>query len=251
MKYYVVSDIHGFFTPMNKALTDAGFFTDTEPHKLVVLGDLFDRGTEIDKLQAFILNLMKKNEVILIRGNHEDLFVKLATIDMGIPYKHHVSNGTYETALQMTGYSFSEAKNRCADFANAMKNTLFYQQIIPSTLDYFETEHYIFVHGWIPCARETANHFSPIVQWRDVAPDEWVKARWYNGMCAANQGVTEEGKTILCGHWHTSFGHNVYEHNGPEFGDGADYSPYYAPGIIALDACTAISGIVNCIVIED
>jgi len=31
----------------------------------------------------------------------------------------------------------------------------------------------------------------------------------------------------------------------------ADFSPYSAPGIIALDACTARSGIVNCIVVED
>ena len=36
-----------------------------------------------------------------------------------------------------------------------------------------------------------------------------------------------------------------------KFGPDADFSPYYAPGIIALDACTAHTGFVNCIVIED
>ena len=30
-----------------------------------------------------------------------------------------------------------------------------------------------------------------------------------------------------------------------------DFSPYYGPGIIAIDACTAFSGKVNCLVIED
>ena len=35
------------------------------------------------------------------------------------------------------------------------------------------------------------------------------------------------------------------------FGPDADFSPFYGQGVIALDACTAVSGFVNCIVIED
>ncbi|MBR3561905.1 MAG: hypothetical protein IKN81_10355 [Oscillospiraceae bacterium] len=36
-----------------------------------------------------------------------------------------------------------------------------------------------------------------------------------------------------------------------QLGADADFSPYSTSGIIALDACTARSGIVNCIVVED
>ena len=39
--------------------------------------------------------------------------------------------------------------------------------------------------------------------------------------------------------------------DGDEFGENADHSPYYANGIIAIDACTAHSGQVNCLVIDD
>ena len=46
MRYYVVSDIHGFHTQLITALNQVGFFTDQQPLKLVVLGDLFDRGKE-------------------------------------------------------------------------------------------------------------------------------------------------------------------------------------------------------------
>ena len=67
----------------------------------------------------------------------------------------------------------------------------------------------------------------------------------------AVQAVTEAGKTIVSGHWHTSYGHSKFEGKGTEFGRDADFSPYVAPGIIALDACTAYSGIVNCIIVED
>ena len=63
--------------------------------------------------------------------------------------------------------------------------------------------------------------------------------------------VTEDGKTIVCGHWHASYGHSVMEGKGSEFGPDADFSPFYGQGVIALDACTAVSGFVNCIVIED
>ena len=103
MKYYVVSDIHGFYSEFRSALTVSDFFDDTEPHKPVVLGDLFDRGHEANKLQSFILDLMDRDEIILIRGNHEDLFVELVTTDGGVTYKHHKHNGTYDTALQPTG----------------------------------------------------------------------------------------------------------------------------------------------------
>ena len=86
MRYYVTTDIHGFYTPLITALTKAGFFADSAPHKLVILGDLFDRGKEALKLQAFLSALLDQDQVILIRGNHEDLFEELVTIDTGLPY---------------------------------------------------------------------------------------------------------------------------------------------------------------------
>ena len=130
MRYYVVSDVHGFYTPLIRALTDAGFFNDTEPHKLIVLGDLMDRGRDAAKIQDFILEQMEKDAVILIRGNHEDLYESLVTQDCGIPYDFHLSNGTYDTALQLTGFDLAMARIRNYDFADAGKETPFYTQII-------------------------------------------------------------------------------------------------------------------------
>ena len=57
MRYYVVSDIHDYYTQMKSALEKAGFFSDTTPHKLIMLGDLFDRGHEAKQLQQFILDM--------------------------------------------------------------------------------------------------------------------------------------------------------------------------------------------------
>lgn len=249
MRYYVISDVHGYYTQMKSALEKAGFFSDTTPHKLIMLGDLFDRGHEAKQLQQFILEQMEQDKIILIRGNHEDLFVELVTTDAGMPYSYHKSNGTYDTALQLTGFDPVMASIRHYDFADAAIDTPFYKEIIPAMLDYFETEHYVFTHGWIPSIPNRDKSYSYISSWREADREQWNQARWFNGMDAAQ--TADENKTIVCGHWHTSYGHSKYEHKGSEFGEDADFSPYYGPGIIAIDACTAFSGKVNCLAIED
>lgn len=75
-------------------------------------------------------------------------------------------------------------------------------------------------------------------------------ARWYNGIEASRQKVLVPRKTIVCGHWNASYG-NARKFRVPEFGEDANHSTYFAKGIIALDACTAISKKVNCVKIID
>ena len=257
MKYYVTADVHGYFTELKTALAEQGFFDDSQPHKLVFLGDLYDRGTEALQLQAFILDLLSKDQVILIRGNHEDLTLDLLHNWSRKSYlqRHHNLNGTVDTVCQLTGFSEWEVYTKTDAVGKAFLQNPLIQSIIPAMVDYFETEHYIFVHGWIPCIpisrSSTEKVYIPIPDWRNAGKELWDKARWINGMEAAHNGIVEPGKTILCGHWHCSFGHALYEQNGSEFEDDGNVTPYRANGIIALDACTALSGKVNCIVIED
>ena len=257
MRYYVTADVHGFFSELKAALEEKGFFRDNQPHKLVVCGDLFDRGEEALQLQAFILELMEKERVILIRGNHEDLALQLLNGWHRGSYLQtaHNHNGTVGTVCQLVGVSAKQMYAQIEDVGRDFLRGAYIQKIIPAMVDFFETEHYIFVHGWIPCVRNRVERlgkmYSRIRDWRDADETLWNEARWINGMEAAHQGITEVGKTIVCGHWHTSFGHCCYENDGEEFGIGANFDPYYADGIIALDACTAHSGKVNCVVIED
>ena len=250
-KYYVVSDVHGFYSNMVHSLKLAGYYEDTSPHKLIICGDVMDRGTEAKEMQEFVLDLLKKDEVILIRGNHEDLFEELASKDKGILYSHHEHNGTWQTGIQLTGMSPNVAFAYNDLFAAHLRQTPFYKEIMPKMVPYYETEHYIFVHGWIPTATRKGEHkYTPT--WRTMSPAKWREARWVNGMkFACEYGIKEPGKTIVCGHWHASYGHSKFEGKGEEFGFSADFSPFYADGIIAIDGCTAYSGIVNCIVLDD
>lgn len=256
MRYYVTADVHGYYSQLITALTNAGYFEDSEPHKLIICGDFFDRGEEAKKLQDFLLELLARDEVILIRGNHEDLALALLNDWHHKSYlqsQHHL-NGTMDTLCQLTDMTTGQVYQN-TDYAALMyMKSPYIQKIIPATTDYFETAHYIFVHGWIPCkVKSTGNDqraYSPVQDWRNAGSAAWSKARWVNGMEAAHNGITVPGKTLVCGHWHCSFGHARYEHHGGEF-HNADFSPYYGDGIIALDACTPASGKVNCIVIED
>lgn len=257
MRYYVTADVHGFYDKFMTALTETGFFEDKEPHKLIICGDIYDRGNGANKLQEFILDLMKKDQIILIRGNHEDLAIDLLhRWHQGSYYQiHHHTNGTVDTVCQITGYGMDDINMNPEEVGRAFLKNPFIREIIPYMVDYYETDNYIFVHGWIPCTqihRESGEYeYIYDGKWRDSDKMQWSRARWYNGMEAAHAGVIEEGKTIVCGHWHSSFGHSRYENNGSEDGPDADFKPYYGKGIIALDACTALSKSVNCILIED
>ena len=149
-------------------------------------------------------------------------------------------------------------KDDYKDIVNKLRVTPYVKDIIPKTINYFETEHYIFVHGWIPCTRlKSWSHYKynyiPIENWREVGDSQWYEARWINGMLAHSQGVKEEGKTIVCGHFHASWGHLWLEHGDDEEVNEEEITddPYYADGIIAIDGCTARTGKVNCIVLED
>ena len=142
------------------------------------------------------------------------------------------------------------------DIVDKLCATPYIKEIIPKTVDYFETEHYIFVHGWIPCVKQRGwwrDIYFPMENWREANAKMWQDARWINGMYAHSIDIKEAGKTIVCGHWHASWGHYYLEHDDDEDINEEDITdePYYAEGIIAIDACTARSGKVNCIVLED
>ena len=203
------------------------------------------------------MDLIAKDKVILICGNHEDLLLNMLNSWHKKSYLewHHNSNGTVDSVLQLTDSKMSDIYDNPIDVYRKMKETPFMQKILPVIVDYFETKNYIFVHGWIPCytlgeGRHVEKFFYN-EDWRNATKEEWDMCRWYNGMEAARQGVIESNKTIVCGHWHTSYGHAKFEGKGSEFGKDANFSSYKAKGILAIDTCTTVSGKVNVVVLED
>ncbi|MBO5374897.1 MAG: metallophosphoesterase [Clostridia bacterium] len=259
MRYYVVADIHGFYSLTIKALEEKGFFDDKGEKKLVICGDMLDRGDEPKKLQSFILDLLSRDEVILIRGNHEDLMEEmienLYEYLPALSFTHHSHNGTLDTAMTLTKMSKRDIEQSPETFRQRAWDTPYMREIIPSSLDYYETENYIFVHGYIPCEEvlvgKDKKRYFPLEHWREAGSKAWERARWINGMDAWKNGGKIEGKTIVCGHFHSSWGHANLDGKGSEWGEDAIFTPYIADGIISLDSATPHTKMVSCIVIED
>lgn len=242
-KFFVVSDIHSFFTPFKTALDRSGFDPQNEKHWLIVCGDSFDRGSESEEVLRYLMTLKRK---ILIRGNHETLLEECCMREY--PNWCDGSNGTKKTIQDLGRAGEGRAFDECCQVT--MNRTAFYRH---SLLNYFETQNYIFVHGWIPCAIDIDTElpaYNP--DWRKCSDTAWENAQWFNGIDMSLRGIIEPGKTIVCGHWHCSYGHEM-DNKGtiPSFGEGAVWDPWYHEGCIAIDRCTAHTKEVNVLVLED
>lgn len=233
-KLFVVGDVHGFYDELKQALNDAGFDPNNKEHFLISCGDHLDRGRQPQEVIDYLMSLERK---VLIRGNHESLFMDC--IKRGYPYGYDWANGTAQSIIDLAPevYTFPDA---CKVAYNKTKDFIF------SMADYFETENYIFVHSWVPLNKDETAIDS---NWRNASASAWESARWGNPYELAESGFLPD-KTLVFGHFHTSYPRAKYE-GKPEWEYGADFSIYYGDGYIAIDACTAYTHKINVLVIED
>lgn len=246
MKYFVVSDIHSYFREFKDAIRKAGFDCGNDNHILILCGDAFDRGPDAKKLLDFLLQLQECNRLIYVKGNHEYLMENLLKqIKNREPISgYHWYNKTLDTLCQLTNYNPYDIALGVGikDYRKILRRLSKYRKLVAKCVDYYELNNYIFVHGWIPHIK----NYYMLSKCKD-----WEKASWYNGMQEWNNGWRLDDKTIVCGHWHTSFGNYFYHNRGSgEFEADSDFGIFEDYGIIALDACTALSKKVNVLVIE-
>ena len=241
-KYFVVTDVHSYFTLMKDALEQAGYDKANPNHIFVSCGDLLDRGDESAAILTFV-NSIPKSRKILIKGNHEDLLERC--LDEESFYSNDLHNGTLKTIYNLAGKTEFEYFIN-SDTKNVFSTVKAYKPLykyLNSLQDYAEVGNYMFVHGWFPLCQD----------WSEEA---WEKARWMNGMEAWKKGEVLKGKTVVCGHWHCSWGWSHLDQARPEFPPKnrknweKSFEPYIKEGIIALDACTAYSKKVNVVVLE-
>ena len=232
-KLFVVTDIHGHCTLLKAALEKAGYDRRDPEHLLICCGDYFDRGEENREVLQFF---ERQPRAVLLRGNHEDLLLELLRTGKVLP--HNYINGTMQTLEDFFGKYFIDPVDDSIDFSGKTRTVDRLCEFIDGTVDYFETENYVFVHGW---------HAGQTPQQRAAATREsWVAARWikWNEEYVGLPPIP--GKTLVCGHMPT-FCAKAYDH-GRQM-DCADI--FYGNGLIALDAGTYTSKQVNVLVLED
>ena len=246
-KFYVISDVHSYYDEMRKALDEAGFDPNDKNSWLISCGDVWDRGPQPVEVMQYLQGLSRK---ILVRGNHCDLLEDL--YKRGYPCSHDFSNGAYDTVCKFGGAGLGRSFEECCIITEQRTKDFIY-----SMVPYFETQNYIFVHSFIPLKNSdgkpmyyTRNRqFEFDSDWRHAHTNEWETARWGNPYELAKKGFLPD-KTLVFGHFHTSWPRHKYE-GEPEMGKSADFSIYYGDGYIGIDGCTAYSGKVNVLVLED
>lgn len=217
MIYFVASDIHSFYDEFIEALSTAGYNKDNPEHILIVCGDIFDRGPKSKEMFQFITSLPKER-LILIKGNHEQLFLDL--VDKHLPERHDFSNGTVNTICQLYAETSEEDElmyNRLCDglywgdyfteFINNIDSMQNLRKIWKNITDkvkssgvvkwlksdvwknYYELDKYIFVHSFIPLRNSSKtrvcgnfNYKDYLIyneNWRkDATEEEWKDAVW-------------------------------------------------------------------------
>lgn len=267
-KIFVTSDTHSFYDEMVKALNKQEFDIINKNHYLAICGDLFDRGPKSKEILQFVQSL--GDRFIYIRGNHEDLLMDCvrdiaAGKNIG---SHHFSNGTVKTIEQLCDLKENELWfPRRSDSLNQFiyeKMKPIMEWINTKSVDYAEIGDCILVHGWIPTTGDSIDFMGnlvhpraiPMERWGECGTITWEQARWENGMDMWKKGVRIPDRTIIMGHYHSSYGHSHLHQDRKEFPDKnrkewqKSFVPFVDDGIIAIDSCCAYSGFLNCIVLE-
>lgn len=133
-------------------------------------------------------------------------------------------------------------------------------------VNYWETPNYIFTHSFIPLRKEGIPldgiffdfKYVYFDDWRTNATQEEIEAStWGCPWELYQEGLFDEeiknGKTLVCGHWHTcDFWNNLVYHK--EKLDVYKENPifkYEGFNIIGLDTCTALTKEVNVLVLTE
>ena len=240
MKYFVSADIHGFFDEWQKALKEKGFDLNNPNHKIIICGDLFDRGRQPKEIIDYIL--AHEDKIILVRGNHEDLLEDMIRENYASCVDE--KNGTKQTIDDLR--RILNLNDKYSMLEVSQKANL--QYVVDKCVNYYETEHYIFVHAFIPLSDD----WEYDKYWRYASANRWKEARWINPVVLYKKNVYDPEKTIVCGHWHCSaLWHEVDSNKYDEFGPKANFEPFISEHMIAIDACTSYSKKVNVVIIED
>ncbi len=183
-KYFVISDIHGHFDEMIDALNKSGY-KDSEPsHHLIVIGDMFDRGSQSKEVLEYLYKLNKLNKATIILGNHDYFIIEFLNGDYKRTHFNINFNGTGDTISSLLDIKYEvemdleEIKNKIIEKYKFLKSWL---ESLPL---FYELGDYIFVHGGINGNND---------DWKNGSIKDFVWSK-------QNELPAVKGKTMVVGH---------------------------------------------------
>lgn len=186
MNFFVVADVHGHKDRLDLLLKH----WNPDNEKLIFVGDLMDKGPDSLGVILTAMKLKEEYGAEVIGGNHEDLFLNFLR-DYEDPFD---AQFYFNQGGDRTLYSFFD-KNVSYLYTPEkivqLLNTGFANEIdfIKNLPDYYETEHFLFVHAGVDFQQK---------HWKDTKPADF---RWIREKFIYKPNTTD--KTIVFGHTQT------------------------------------------------
>lgn len=257
MKHFVISDIHNCYDELMKALAKESFDFHAPDHKIVFLGDAFEKGKKPKETYIFLKEMLERDKLIWVRGNHD--------IELVNALKNKTLNKTNRSTAIALAQVFNPditADENDAIVCDTLSDNGFDSFITDNSRDYFELNNYIFVHGFIPLNKRKYDE-----GWRTYPSEKWSSARKTGAVrVILTEHIIVPEKTVVCGHVGAYIGHVIDNNpgikpNSPEFKKIVSkitrekpheyYETYIGKSVIGLDANAYDTGFMNCIVIEE
>lgn len=252
MKYFAVSDTHDHFDLLKEALDREGFDETNENHKLIVCGDAFYSGPQPGEMFEYLKRLDDLGKLVFIYGNHDiELLDNIKEKSFGRAANRACAALLVKHLTGREGLSDEELFAEC----DRLGFTVFLQSAVP----YFETGHYVFIHGFIPTVKKKYDS-----DWRsklDSGTGTYGCTTADGMMLAMFYGISEPGKKIVFGHHSAArcwlmgratpadWENKIYKSVAGVPLEG--FRPYFGENFIAIDSTVKKSGFVNCVVIGD
>lgn len=279
IKYFCISDIHSYYSAMIESLEQKGFNLENPNHKVIICGDAFDRGDDTVKVFEFIKYLQSHGRLIYIKGNHEELLFDCINemLQNRTPGSHHFHNGTVKTICTLCGenewIAYAPQSPKIKELIKE-KTSEIVKFIEKNAVNYFELGNKIFVHSWIPCKAKGNDYswnpvYEKVYDWynkseakltedeKAIHQAEWFAARWGNPFLMWKNKLYPEGKCVVFGHFHASYGHSHIDMKCKEWPPKNQkdwqnaFKPWIKENAIGIDACCAYSGFINCLVFDE
>jgi len=216
MKFFVMSDIHGDYKAMMKAIKESGYNKKDANHQIVVIGDYFGRATTgkgAYGVWKYLTSKTHKNKPICIKGNHEESFVA-KMLERGYVTDLDCRNGEDKTILSFYEGIKNIHKDKnilepvykqlrehpiAEDWEDRYYGAMYATEVAAVNMlgegkklkkwcdnlpYYFETKNYIFTHGWLPYRLHSkTNKLSDyrremIYKYKDM--DKYSDYQWHN-----------------------------------------------------------------------
>lgn len=217
---YVISDIHGNYELFVKLLKKIHF---SKKDTIFIVGDIIDKGKDVENLLNLIFNVLKDNAVVLL-GNHEYSFNSFAKSLIK-------SNVGDETII-----------NECKNYLN-VKNLSFDDiENLMCLQAYYEEDDFILAHAGVPI-----NDNGELIPLSKASVEELVFDRRFK----EKNFIPQNSKCVIFGHTPTYF---ISEQKGKILKYkrantlGTSPKDYFK---IHIDTGNYVTGILGCLRLDD